>query len=143
MKITVDLKDTIANLKVIDDDFGESLVRTMQVAAGSAIRDEAKARVPVKTGNLRNAIYLAYDTSSTKVNPKYTISWNKRVGGKHGHLIEFGHWNQAKTKWVPARPFLRPAYDALAPRLTSIMIERGKERFHELMDERIHGAMPK
>ena len=80
----------------------ESIARTMGAAMGTAVRDEAKIRVPVGTqiggaatpGLLRDALYLAYDKRRNVLNPsvyRYVVSWNSKKA-PHGHLIEFGHW---------------------------------------------------
>lgn len=149
IKTTVDLSEVFAGLdKLVDA--RESLARSMAVAAGRAIRDEAKARAPVETGRLQSSIYLAYrDAQSSGDVVVYSISWNSRKA-PHGHLLEFGHWQThalykgrdgewhvgaplASPKWVSAKPFLRPAYDALVPTLGQIMVQRGRERLAELL----------
>ncbi len=140
VKTTVDLSNVLAGLDNLKGT-AYSLARSMAVAGGSAVRDEAKVRAPVKTGRLRDSIYLAFkDGQSTESRVVYSISWNARLA-PHGHLIEFGHAlirggkagkGGVNVGWVPAKPFLRPAYDAVAPRLASIMIERGRERWIEL-----------
>ncbi len=119
-----------------------SLSRSMAVAGGKVLRDEAKERAPVKSGRLKGAIYLAYkDGRSTDDEVVYSISWNAKVA-PHGHLIEFGHAVVRGGKagkggvnigWAPAKPFLRPAYDAALPRAQQAMIERGRERLPELL----------
>ena len=46
------------------------LARSMCVAGGKVLRDEAKVRAPVDTGKLRDSIYLAYrdkESSETRV----------------------------------------------------------------------------
>jgi hypothetical protein len=85
----------------------ESLARSMAVAGGKVLRDEAKARAPVDSGRLRASIYLAYKTDrSTGDRQIYSVSWNSgHLGGApHGHLIEFGHWRYNKiVNGVPQR----------------------------------------
>lgn len=127
----------------------ESLARSMAVAGGQVLRDEAKARAPVKSGALRDAIYLAFqDALSTPREIHYGVSWNA-TEAPHGHLEEFGHWQTraayekdgkwysgallANPKWVPAHPFLRPAYDAALGRAKAAMVERGRQRLPELL----------
>lgn len=85
----------------------ESLARTMAVAGGRILRDEAKMLAPVggdmsvverqagesnRPGLLRSAIYLAYKPErSTHGEYVYSVSWNAKKA-PHGHLVEFGHW---------------------------------------------------
>jgi len=139
----------------------ESLARSMAVAGGTVLRDEAKRWVPngeksnSKTpGLLERSIYLAYsEKRSTPSRPVYSVSWNTSRGpnrAPHGHLIEFGHWQthasyqgpdgQWRTgaplpspKWVAAKPFLRPAQDVAGAQAVQAMIDRGRERLPELL----------
>jgi len=145
----IDVSDALAGLAGLAQ-VRHRLARSMAVAGGSQIRDEAKARAPVESGALRDAVYLAYrDGRSTESQVVYSVSWNKKKA-PHGHLIEFGHWQTrvayqgsdgnwysgaplAAPRWVPAVPFLRPAYDAVLPRLANVMVERARDRLPELL----------
>lgn len=129
-----------------------SLARSMAVAGGEILRDEAKTRVNTHNGVLANAIYLAFrEARSNEKEVQYTVTWNKSKA-PHGHLVEFGHWQiyavvrkpdgtyvtdkrrrLATPKWVPAYPFLRPAYEAASARARAAMIQRGRERLPELL----------
>lgn len=139
-----------------------SLARSMAVAGGEVLRDEAKVRAP-RSGQgavgdsgpripLAEAIYLAFrERYSGDKEVQYAVTWNKRKA-PHGHLAEFGHWQiyavirkpdgsyitdkrkkLASPKWVPASPFLRPAYEAAALRAQGAMIQRGRQRLPELL----------
>lgn len=128
----------------------EPLARSMAVAGGKIVRDEAKARAPVDDGTLRDSIYLAYrDAKSKGPTVMYSITWNSRTA-PHGHLLEFGHWQTraafkgadgqwrsgaelANPRWVAAHPFLRPAWEATQARVQIAMLERGRERLPELL----------
>lgn len=150
MASRVDLSSALSGLDSLAD-MTTSVARSMGVAAGQAVRDEAKARAPVDDGTLRDAIYLAYgDAESSAARVVYRISWNSKKA-PHGHLLEFGHWrvNQLvrgedgkwratgvrldQPAWTPAYPFLRPAYEATLARLTDIATKRGRERLAQLM----------
>ena len=132
-----------------------SLARSMAVAAGKVIRDEARQRVPVESGKLRDAIYLAFNEHrSTATRVEYSISWNAGQA-PHGHLLEFGHWRtnpvylgpdgqwhgvkqgkkgeRMQPRWVPAQPFLRPALEATWQRAEQAMLQRGRERLQEIL----------
>lgn len=141
-----------------------SLARSMAVAGGTVLRDEAQLLAPRASGKLAESIYLAYrDKESTESVVAYRVSWNSKTA-PHGHLQEFGHWRYnkivngysqrslapGKTKgkgpadhvppgaldtpvWVPAHPFLRPAFDSGEERAKQAMIARGRVRLPELL----------
>jgi hypothetical protein len=157
-----DLSSVQAGLVKLAGPLRESLARSMAVAGGKVLRDEAKLLAPVGTeeggsihpGALRDAIYLAFKGSgSTGKDIRYSVSWNAKKA-PHGHLIEFGHWQPyvvakipggygggyytTKVKkdvptWTPAHPFLRPALDIAGGRALTAMVERGKQRLPELL----------
>lgn len=107
-------------------------------------------RIP---GTLRDAIYLAY--SQNRSAPQigmavYSVTWNARKA-PHGHLVEFGHMGTnmlvkgKNGKYVPtnakllkpvrvsAKPFLRPAYDAMGGIAGQAALDRGRERMAEIL----------
>jgi hypothetical protein len=147
-----DTTGAIAGIDRLKGPIAKHLARSMAVAGGTVYRDEAKVLVSVKDGVLRDAIYLAYKQGrSTDQDVTYSITWNSRKA-PHGHLQEFGHWRVYATyigndgtwytnrnvrlpepKWVPAHPFLRPAFDSAAGRAHAAMIERARQRLPELL----------
>lgn len=162
---SIDTSGWLAALaKLTDPKLRESLARSMAVAGGKVLRDEAKAQVRVESGRLKSAIYLAYrEGKSTEQVVVYSVTWNSKKA-PHGHLQEFGHWRYNKVvngypqkslraglkkgkgpqdhegpgaldtpKWVPAQPFLRPAYEVAAAKAQSAMVERGRQRLPELL----------
>jgi HK97 gp10 family phage protein len=140
----LDTSEWTAALAQLDGPFKEKLARSMAVAGGTILRDEAKQNAPVLTGLLRDSIYLAFkDSQSNEAQIVYSVSWNSKTA-PHGHLIEFGHWHVQggkggeRTSWTPAQPFLRPAFDH-AGRAQKAMIERGKVRAAELLAEVANG----
>ena len=92
--------------------FPDALTKELKgvIAAGAElVRDEARDRVPVDTGELKAALLAkpSKDGLSAKdgYSPKrsgFKRAW-KQAGWRF-HFIEFG------TKKTPARPFLRPAF---------------------------------
>jgi Bacteriophage protein of unknown function (DUF646). len=148
----------------LDGPIKESLARRMAVEGGVELRDEAKRWAPVKDGTLRNSIYLVFDQSrSTPNSYSYSISWNAKKA-PHGHLQEFGHWmkwqvifnaklgrfqtlatgknanakgvpRKGGPKWIAAKPFLRPAYDIVTPKLLPIVVARGRKELPILLAE--------
>lgn len=153
-----DVKSALSGLDRLAGDMATHLARSMCVAGGKVIRDEAKLLAPVGTeeggsihpGALRDSIYLAFKDGSDGKNVRYSVSWNAKKA-PHGHLLEFGHWQpyvvakiagggyySTKIKkdaptWTPAHPFLRPALDSAGARATQAMIARGRERLPELL----------
>lgn len=148
------LKGALAGLDVLKGPLAKRLARSMAVAGGTVYRDEAKLLAPVASGLLQSAIYLAYkEGRSTDKDVTYSITWNSKKA-PHGHLLEFGHWQiyatykgsdgqwhtnkavpLAEPRWVPAHPFLRPAFDMGRERAQQAMLDRGKERLPELLRE--------
>lgn len=159
---SIDPTQVVAGLDRLGGQLATHLARSMGVAGGQVLRDEAKLLAPLGTeeggsiypGALRNAIYLAFrEGPSTGGKVVYSVSWNAKKA-PHGHLIEFGHWQYNKVvkieggygggwftlpvkrdapKWIPAHPFLRPALDIAGGRARAAMIERGRERLPELL----------
>lgn len=151
VKFKMDASQVTAGLAKLSEAMGESLGRSMCVAGGKIVRDEAKIRAPKDTGRLASSIYLAYkDDLSRKEHVVYSVSWNSK-SAPHGHLLEFGHWQVYQTvmiegqwvsltdkplaspQWVNAKPFLRPAFDATQSRVQKAMGERGRQRLAELL----------
>lgn len=87
---------TAALAKLADPAMRESLARSMAVAGGKVLRDEAKQQAPMESGRLKSAIYLAYkEGKSTDTRVVYSVTWNAKKA-PHGHLLEFGHWRYNK-----------------------------------------------
>lgn len=106
-----DMSSLQAGLAKLAGPLRESLARSMAVAGGKVLRDEAKLLAPVESGKLRKAIYLAYKQDRSSGNQQvYSVSWNGSHidGAPHGHLIEFGHWRYNKIINGHAQKSLRP-----------------------------------
>lgn len=91
-----DFSSALAGLDRLKGAARESLARSMAVAGGQVLRDEAKLLAPKETGLLESAIYLAHkDNKSSASQQVYSVTWNAKKA-PHGHLIEFGHWRYNK-----------------------------------------------
>lgn len=161
--MTVSTLDTSGWLRGLDKLVGPmrtKLARSMAVAGGTVLRDEAERWVPVGTaangsitpGLLKSALYLAYkEGRSNDEQVTYSVSWNAKKA-PHGHLQEFGHWQTYKVvqlpngdwftdvteplaspRFVEAKPFLRPAYHVARGKALQAMAERGRQRLPELL----------
>lgn len=128
----------VAGLKALDNalkqlpiELQRKQLRAAVAKASKILRDEVISKAPIKTGNLRDNIYTAFSKSKSDIgkatyvvgvrngkkkryaNTRYNRRKN-RVGqqyeteGKafYWRFIEFG------TKFMPARPFVRPAFEA-------------------------------
>jgi HK97 gp10 family phage protein len=71
--------------------------RAVQEAAKSVV-DSAKARVPVNTGRLRDAIHVQVELEGV-----YVVAGNREAW--YGHIVEHGSVKQ------PPHPFLLPALE--------------------------------
>ncbi|MBV2180775.1 MAG: HK97 gp10 family phage protein [Castellaniella sp.] len=163
--IKFDFEEAFKRLDGLAEVAKQHLPRSMLVAGGKIVRDEAKARAPVfdgstalaggsnvenppRPGLLQGAIYLAYSEARSVPDAgrhTYSITWNASKA-PHGHLLEFGHWRYnaiqggypkgqklSAPKWVPAHPFLRPAYDAVINVAMQAALERGRQRMDEIL----------
>jgi hypothetical protein len=153
-KASADTASALAGLNSLTGPLATRLARSMAVASGTVYRDEAKLLAPRDEGLLASSIYLAFkDDRSTDEKVTYSITWNAKKA-PHGHLLEFGHWQThavykgrdgqwytnkdtilAQPRWVPAKPFLRPAFDTARERAQQAAIDRGRERLPELLRE--------
>lgn len=124
----------------------------LDAAAASAqvLYDEMRVRVPQRTGTLYSAIFRFHDERrSTATKKIYLVGVRKREA-RHWALIEYGHWRThaailddsgkwitlknrplATPVWVPAKPYIRPSYDAKI----GAALEAGKRRYGERLKE--------
>jgi len=79
---------------------GEEIV-SMLMDAGGAIADEARVRVPVRTGLLKSAIFVGRgDPFKDERGPSILVGVSSKRA-PHYRLVELG------TKYMPANPFFR------------------------------------
>lgn len=86
-----------------------------------AIAAGAKARVPVRTGELKRSIRSTMDKRRGKA--KVTAK------ARHAHLVEFG------TVHMPAKPFMLPAAEAERGNYPQRAIDAGKRIAAELTEK--------
>ena len=99
-------------------------LKTALRAAAVVIQKDAKTRAPVDSGVMRDAINVMRDPRPGNVTERYVVKPTRSrkvqrivrtAGGNKGstdawywRMVEFG------TKFMPARPFMRPAFDSQA-----------------------------
>lgn len=147
--VQFDASDARAGLRRFADKIRGEVMLSGVAAGARVLYEEVRQNVPEQTGLLKASIYRYYDKSrSVPGRQIYLIGVNKRTA-RHWHLIEYGHWrvNQfvqldsgewvptkqrlAKPVWVPAKPYIRPAFDAkIRP-----AIEAAKARMAEKLKE--------
>lgn len=117
------------------DEFQEKLAKIVDAATGREIkdvlmrpailiRDDAKRRVKVKTGNLRKGIFASRGDENR---PSVLVGVNFKTA-PHAHLVEFGHGGPHPA---PPHPFMRPAIDANSSRAIEMM----KAGFTEIIEK--------
>jgi len=104
-------KELVNALKQLPKALRKSALKSMLRKVAKPVLADARTRVPVRTGGLRDS--LAIGTTLTKRQRRFSIKTGDAQiflgagkGGAHAHLIEFG------TSKMSAKPFLRPAWDA-------------------------------
>lgn len=104
MKVTYSSDGTTEILGSLGRLKSEQLLTARDVCKQAArdIVNDARSRVPVRTGKLRRAIHHAIKTRKGE----FEIGFGWRAKAYYGFFIEYG------TKRQAAHPFLRPAFDA-------------------------------
>lgn len=111
-------------LRALPDTIAKKHLRQAVGAAAQVVRDDARTRVPVDTGLLRRSVIMKWiREKSTNSRQTFYVLWRrgkrfqavkrKRKGKAivvnedafYGLFVEFG------TARMPARPFLRPAFE--------------------------------
>ena len=93
-------------LKLLPEKVAERVTKNALRAGARVIRDEAKDRVPVDTGDLRDSVVVKAPTQrQRKRGAALVVVGFKKPVSRRAHLTEFG------TQHQPAQPFLRPAVD--------------------------------
>ena len=136
------LRELDYNLKQLPLKIQKKVLRQAVRAGATVIRKEARKNIkglPEKTGTLRKSISIAKSRESIPHNPIFTIGPSNK--GWYGHLIEYGFTatgpkkkgltyrdSRARAhkfgKHVPAKPWLRPAFDTTVKKVIQQMGKR-------------------
>ena len=98
-------------------------LRAALTAAAKPVVEEAKKRVPVRTGKLRDNIVKSVSASG-KRGAFARIGFRRKAF--YGQFVETG------TSKMPARPFLRPALDNKGKEAVDIFTVRLKKRIDKI-----------
>lgn len=128
----------------------EKVARSGARAGALVFYDEMRARAPDDEGELRDAIYHWHDDDAqARGVQRYLVGPNK-AKAPHWYWVEYGHWRTnvvfqgkdgstwhitrklAHPVWVPAKPYVRPTWDAKAGAAVEAALARMAQRFAEL-----------
>jgi HK97 gp10 family phage protein len=138
----MDLKEVVNKLEAMEKKIQRKAVRTAAKSAAKVLLEEAKARVPVKTGNLKKS--LGINTRTKKGNIIVYVSPREgkkaKYDGFYGRFVELGHILREKGKGrngkvighVPPKPFLRPAFETKGEEAIKVFVKTLKEEVNKL-----------
>lgn len=128
-------------MKALSADMADKVARQATAAGASVTRKNVKARVPVDTGNLREAIVMKR-VKGSKLNAEYIVAVRKgkradvkaaksgegRLGkdAYYAHMVEFG------TVKMPAQPYIRPGFEESTQAATDAIAKRLKQRLEKV-----------
>ncbi len=130
----------------------EARARASVSYADTQFKYNPESRGSKGEGTLAEAIYVAFnDRLSDGIKFTYSISWN-HFDAFWGRFREFGHWIEYRffydetgvyhtiksqplrvKVWVPAHPFLAPAFDASIAQCRAAMIARGRVELPKIL----------
>lgn len=125
------IREIIDKLNALPDKLRNKAVRSAVRKGANIIRDAARSKVPIKTGNLRKSIITSNSRTKNKdiVASKVRLAQRKSKKASspfYGYFIEFG------TSKMVAKPFLRPALDEKESEVLSTTMNEIKIAVDEL-----------
>ena len=103
---TFDTKKLIETLQKFPKNIQKNVMVGAVRAGANIIRDEARRKVPIKTGTLKKSIVsIQRKAQNGQITFSVTPSRGGNNDGWYAHFVEFG------TSHSSAKPFLRPAFD--------------------------------
>lgn len=113
-------KELIKTLRKLPDAVRRDVLVEALEAAAEPIADAARRKVDVDRGKLRASIKVRR-SRARRAGPRVAVTTSRErawYAGEtyYGAFIEFGHFVGSRAlgsrrRFVPARPFMRPAYD--------------------------------
>lgn len=125
------LRELEQKLHSLGPQLAKNALRSSVNAAAQVVKKEAQTRVPVDTGRLKRALYVKHireESNATQQTFYVSVRQGKRYQQKD---LDAFYWPfvELGTVYKPARPFLRPAFEAAK--------ERAIERIRDKLAERI------
>lgn len=106
ISVTIDNTLLMKALKQLPKNIQKNVMVGATRAGATALVDEAKANVPVDTGDLKKSIGInRVKAPANSVIFAVSPRRGKGLGGWYAHFVEFGTSKQS------AQPFMRPAYE--------------------------------
>lgn len=141
-------------LRMIDTKLARKYIKRAVTLAARIYKKRAKAHA--KKSRDTGALYNSIDIKPLKrrnpfrfvsmVGPGYAkrAKWDslatsiygdseeaeEKSGGRHGHLIEFGHKNRDGS-WTPAQPFMRPAFKEGSAEMMKVIADEIERAWNE------------
>lgn len=129
-------EEIAARLREIPADLGGPILRNAAVTALEPVVETARARVPIREGELQRSLGVRVVAS----NPSFVDV--RSEADPHAHLVEFGTTTRRQKSGkgvgqMPASPFMRPAWDELGGR---VMQERFRKELTAALGRSFPGA---
>jgi HK97 gp10 family phage protein len=124
-KVNIEGIEEVASMFIDMSDTCEAILDEATKSAAEIVLKDAKNKVPVDTGKLRDALEISKEkTKKGKVGYQVRSKKLKDGGVKYAYAVEFGHKKKSGTV-VAAQPYLRPA------------IEQNKDKIKDIINEKI------
>lgn len=108
------LKELSDALRALGPDISRNALRAGVKAAAKLVSDDAKSRVPVKTGVLRKAIYFKQirELSGDVQQTFFVAARSGKKYQKRGQDAYYWRFLEFGTAKMPAKPIIRPAFES-------------------------------
>lgn len=123
------LKEIIDKLNTLPPKLENKVVRSAVRKGTNKLRDSARDKVAVDTGNLKKSIVTMGYRESGKIAFKVAVIRRKAKSAKspyYAHFVEFG------TSKMPAQPYMRPALDESEEEVLQTTVDYIKKGLSEL-----------
>lgn len=121
-------------LREMPDNIAKNALRAAVNAGATEVRKEVRLRAPVRTGRLRRAVYQKQIRELSSLYRQVFFvsirSGPKVVNGAKDRSRDAFYWRflEFGTRYIAARPFLRPAFEAQKRAAIDAMAQKLRER---------------